>query len=74
MSWRWWGRGPVDIRESCKALEDSQQSLAETRKRWHRVNELAARADQANRKVQSQREQNHLAEIVRAALLGGKNP
>ena len=72
MKWLpWLRRTHVYITDSCKAVEESRRSLEETKHRWHRVNAVTERAEQANAGVQSQREQNHLADIVRAALLGG---
>lgn len=73
MTWAWWRRKPpCDTADSRKAVEDSRRSLEASRERWPRVEAVADRAEQARRKVASQRDQNHLAEIMKAALLGGK--
>ena len=75
MKWLPWLRhAPVDYTDSCQAVEESLRSVEEARGRWHRVNAVVARAEQAHAEVRSQRERNHLAEIVHKALLGGKPP
>lgn len=60
--------------KSMEALQDSQLVLETAQLRWQRVDAAADRAAKANAKVRSQREQNHLAEIVYTALHGGKHP
>lgn len=71
MRWPWSKRPPSpDLTEPRRAIAESDQALIDTQGRREHVQEIADRAHRVAGEMRSERERNHLGEVVASALRG----